>query len=160
MDRDDDYADKEAQLVEEAYVYLTTKKYPIESAENRKRIIRKKSMDFHTENGELCYKQKQKGKVGFCTFLEYLPLRLANVYNIMPSYVGSCISILLQGEVLLRYLQTKEEQLKVLHACHVDPTAGHLGKTRTYKGKVYVAWNGQGCYEHGKCAHYVNLSRS
>ena len=49
----------------------------------------------------------------------------------MPSYVASCITILLQGEVLLRYLQTKEEQLKVLHACHVDPTACHLGKTRT-----------------------------
>ena len=32
MDRDDDYADKEAQLVEEAYVYLITK-YPTESAE-------------------------------------------------------------------------------------------------------------------------------
>ena len=33
--------------------------------------------------------------------------------------------------MLLRYLQSKEEQVKVLHACHVDPTLGHLGKTRT-----------------------------
>ena len=60
----------------------------------------------------------------------------------MPSYVASCITILLQGEVLLRYLQTKEEQLKVLHACHVDPTACHLGKTRTiYRIKERFMWH-------------------
>ena len=44
---------------------MTTKKYPNECTENRKRTIRKKSLKFHIEDGELYYKQKQKGKVGF-----------------------------------------------------------------------------------------------
>ena len=49
----------------------------------------------------------------------------------------------MQGEVLLRYLQSKEEQVKVLHACHVDPTSGHLGKTRTiYWIKERFMWHG------------------
>ena len=44
---------------------------------------------------------------------------------------------------MLRYLQSKEEQLKVLHACHVDPTSGHLGKTRTiYRIKERFMWHG------------------
>ena len=55
-----DYAEKE---IEEAYVYLTSKKYPNGCSDNRKRIIRKKSQKFLIENGELFYKQKQKGKV-------------------------------------------------------------------------------------------------
>ena len=58
-----DYAEKEIELVEEAYVYLTSKKYPNGRSDDRKRIIRKKSQKFPIENGELFYKQKQKGKV-------------------------------------------------------------------------------------------------
>ena len=58
-----DYAEKEIELVEEAYVYLTSKKYPNGCSDNRKRIIRKKSQKFLIENGELFYKQKQKGMV-------------------------------------------------------------------------------------------------
>ena len=49
----------------------------------------------------------------------------------------------IQGEVLLRFIQSKEEQKKVLHACHVDPTAGHLGKSKTlYKIKERFMWHG------------------
>ena len=42
--------------------------------------------------------------------------------------------------MLLRYLQTKE-QLKVIHACHVDATAGHMGKTKTIYRKKFM-WHG------------------
>ena len=31
----------------------------------------------------------------------------------------------------LRYVQTKEEQKKILHGCHVDSTAGHMGREKT-----------------------------
>ena len=61
--KSNDYAEKEIELVEEAYVYLTSKKYPNGCSDNRKRIIRKKSQKFLIESGELFYKQKQKGKV-------------------------------------------------------------------------------------------------
>ena len=45
--------------------------------------------------------------------------------------------------MLLRYLQTKEEQLKVIHACHVDATAGHMGKMKNiYHIKEKFMWHG------------------
>ena len=69
MEGEENCAEKEVQLVEEAYVYLTSKKYPTECTENRKRTIRKKSLKFHIEDGEMYYKQKQKGKVGFSTLV-------------------------------------------------------------------------------------------
>ncbi len=47
---------------------------------------------------------------------------------------------LLQGEVLLR---SKEEQERILHACHIDATAGHMGKTRTIcRIKERFMWHG------------------
>ena len=33
--------------------------------------------------------------------------------------------------VELRYIRTRDEQLKILRACHVDPTSGHLGEKKT-----------------------------
>ena len=37
----------------------------------------------------------------------------------------------------------KKEQQKILHACHVDPTAGHMGKSRTiYRIKECFMWHG------------------
>jgi transcriptional regulator of aromatic amino acid metabolism len=33
--------------------------------------------------------------------------------------------------VELRYIQNKEEQQKILKACHLDPTSGHLGIKKT-----------------------------
>ena len=49
----------------------------------------------------------------------------------------------LKNKVLLRYLQTKEEQLKVIHACHVDATAGYMEKTKTiYRIKERFMWHG------------------
>ena len=50
---EEDYSQKEVQLVEEAYVYMTTKKYPNECTENRKRTIRKKSLKFHIESQQM-----------------------------------------------------------------------------------------------------------
>ena len=31
----------------------------------------------------------------------------------------------------LRYIRAREEQIKILRLCHVDPTAGHLGERKT-----------------------------
>ena len=33
--------------------------------------------------------------------------------------------------MLLRSVHCKNKQKRILHACHVDVTAGHMGKTRT-----------------------------
>ena len=45
--------------------------------------------------------------------------------------------------MLLRFIESKEEQRRILHSCHVDPTAGHMGKTRTLcKIKQRFMWHG------------------
>ena len=44
---------------------------------------------------------------------------------------------------MLRYIQSIDERRKVLRACHVDATAGHMGKNRTmYKIKEKYMWHG------------------
>ncbi|KAL5494269.1 hypothetical protein EMCRGX_G015566 [Ephydatia muelleri] len=54
-------------------------------------------------------------------------------------------------EVLLRYIQSLEERQKILLACHIDPTSGHMGKTRTlYRIKERFMW-------HGMVKDVVNL---
>ena len=55
--------EKDQELVEQAYAYLTTSTYPPGCTENRKRVIRTKAKKFELRDGELFYKQKQKGKV-------------------------------------------------------------------------------------------------
>ena len=55
--------ERDLQLLEEAYVYLTEKKYPSDCSDVRKRVIRKKSQKFVVKDGELFYKQQKKGKV-------------------------------------------------------------------------------------------------
>ena len=59
------------QLLEEAYIYLTEKKYPPGCNDTRKRVIRKKAQKFVVDKGELLYKQQKKGKV----WLRYIMLR-------------------------------------------------------------------------------------
>ena len=62
---DEQEADERSeQLVEQAYVYLMKKTYPSDCSETRRRVIRKKAARFEVKDGELYYKQKQKGKVG------------------------------------------------------------------------------------------------
>ena len=51
----------DADLVELAYEYITSKHYPAGCTENKKRTIRKKSKRFEVRDGELCYKMKLKG---------------------------------------------------------------------------------------------------
>ena len=44
---------------------------------------------------------------------------------------------------MLRFVQSTEEQKKILQACHIDATAGHMGKTRTiYRIKERFMWHG------------------
>ena len=46
---------------------------------------------------------------------------------------------------MLRFIQTKDEQMKILQACDVDTTAGHMGKTRTiYRIKERFMLHGMG----------------
>ncbi|KAL5515716.1 hypothetical protein EMCRGX_G000921 [Ephydatia muelleri] len=46
-------------------------------------------------------------------------------------------------EVLLHYIQSLEERQKILLACHIDSTSGHMGKTRTlYRIKERFMWHG------------------
>ena len=58
--------ERDQELVEQAYVYLTSTTYPPGCDDNRKRMIRKKAKKFELKDGELYYKQKQKRKV--CCF--------------------------------------------------------------------------------------------
>ena len=33
--------------------------------------------------------------------------------------------------VELRFIRERDEQLRIVKACHIDPTAGHLGEKKT-----------------------------
>ena len=55
--------ERDVDLVEQAYRYLTDKTYPNGATENRKRAIRNKAKRFIIKDGELFYKKKQKEKV-------------------------------------------------------------------------------------------------
>ena len=45
--------------------------------------------------------------------------------------------------MLLHYIQSLEERQKILLACHIDSTSGHMGKTRTlYRIKERFMWHG------------------
>jgi len=50
-------------LVQEAYEYVATSKYPVGCTDNRKRVIRKKAKKFEVKEGEPYYKKTVKGKV-------------------------------------------------------------------------------------------------
>ena len=50
------------QLLQEAYIFLTKKKYPDGCTNLRTRVIRNKALKFKVKDGELFYKAK-KGKV-------------------------------------------------------------------------------------------------
>ena len=44
---------------------------------------------------------------------------------------------------MLRFIQSQDEQKRILQACHVDATAGHMGKTRTiFRIKERFMWHG------------------
>ena len=46
-------------------------------------------------------------------------------------------------EVLLKYIRSDNERKMILHACHIDPTSGHLGRVRTmYRIKERFMWTG------------------
>ena len=38
-----------------------------------------------------------------------------------------CFLFILQAASEVRYIQNRDEKMKILKACHLDPTAGHLG---------------------------------
>ena len=55
--------ERDVDLVEQAYRYLTDKTYSNGETENKKRAIRNKPKRFIIKDGELFYKKKQKEKV-------------------------------------------------------------------------------------------------
>lgn len=45
--------------------------------------------------------------------------------------------------MLLWYVQDEKRKKRILHACHVDATAGHMGRTRTLcRIRVRFMWHG------------------
>eukprot|EP00731_Ephydatia_muelleri_P032772 Em0024g316a len=57
------------------------------------------------------------------------------------------LTISVEGELLYKHKQGKEKSLeerqKILLACHIDSTSGHMGKTRTlYRIKERFMWHG------------------
>ena len=88
---------------------------------------------YHSEEGcELCrlwrtaLLQKKKG-VGKKVPDLWFHLNCEVIKNKLPvNYFYTIINI--NGKVVeLWYIQSREEQLKIVRACHSDPTSGHLG---------------------------------
>ena len=64
-------------------------------------------------------------------------------------YHSTHVAVIIPGlyiglqDVLLRYIQNKDERIRILYACHIDKTAGHMGKTRTlFRIKERFMWHG------------------
>ncbi len=56
----------EEELIEEVFHYVTTKEYPDNCKEGRKRVIRRKAKQFVVNNGDFMYKHKRKDRVSWC----------------------------------------------------------------------------------------------
>ncbi len=51
--------------------------------------------------------------------------------------------LLMQTTVEVRYVRDRSEQLRILRASHIDPTAGHMGIKRTlYRINERFMWHG------------------
>ena len=48
--------------------------------------------------------------------------------------------LLVQATVELRFIRSHEEQQKILHACHRDPTSGHMAQKRTLARISGMEW--------------------
>ena len=60
-------------------------------------------------------------------------------------YENSVTLYLLYMQVVatLRYIQDEKERKRILHRCHVHPTLGHLGLTKTlYRLRERYMWHG------------------
>lgn len=53
------------------------------------------------------------------------------VISTAGAYNDDVIVVVSFQVVELRYIRSRDEQLKILRACHVDPTAGHMGQKKT-----------------------------
>jgi len=124
-------------LIQDVYVYLTERRYPLSCTEARKRSIRRKAEKFVIREGELYFiKKKKKGRDGKKVSVAVVnDLRIGGSYRYTVSVVATIshfydVFTSLQ-EIELRYIQQREEQLKILRACHADPTSGHMGEKKT-----------------------------
>ncbi len=58
-----DAENQEEDLIENAYMFLTSNTYPKRCSDNLKHVIQRKAAKFAVNDGELFYKQKRKEKV-------------------------------------------------------------------------------------------------
>ena len=107
-------------LLDKAYIYLTEGRYPNGCKGNEKRVIRRKAAKFVTRDGELLYKKtvRRLGGKKVCIFIQILR-------------VFSITHFTADGGTDPVYIRTRDEQIRILRACHSDPTSGHLGFRRT-----------------------------
>ena len=110
----------ELDLTDAAFHYITESKYPGECTEAKKKAIRKKAAMFAVRDGVMFFKKKKKGRVS-------MQIRM----------MGDWVIFLF---CMLRYIQTREEQVKILRSCHMDPTSGHLGVKKTVSRILERFW--------------------
>ena len=105
----------ELDLADATFHYITESKYPGKCTKTKKRAIRKKAAMLVVRDGVMFFKKKKKGRVS-------MQIRM----------MGDWVIFLFCMQVVeLRYIQTREEQVKILRSCHMDPTSGHLGMKKT-----------------------------
>ncbi len=65
-------------------------------------------------------------------------------YVLLFQYIHQVIS--------LRYIGSEEEQIRILKACHVEVTAGHMGIKNCWENNrtIYLAWRHKRCKKLGK----------
>ena len=56
----------ESSLIDDTFLYLTEHKYPSQSSELQKRVIRNKARKFFVHDGIMYFKNAAKGKVCTC----------------------------------------------------------------------------------------------
>ena len=56
----------ESSLIDDTFLYLTEHKYPSQSSELQKRVIRNKARRFFVHDGVMYFKKTAKGKVCTC----------------------------------------------------------------------------------------------
>jgi hypothetical protein len=114
-------ADENEDLVEKACLYLFDGRYPECSTSNEKRVIRRKAATLTLRDGEVFYKKTKKNSTG----------QKVNVHIARSVCMHALMTSIKQEVFEVRYVRSSEERCRILKACHVDLTSGHMGVKRT-----------------------------
>ena len=114
----------EDELIDQVASYVMSNEYPDDASEYKKRVTGRKAKKFLAIKGELfSNKVQQSTRFGYT-------LISMNDFGVV-------------GREASKICCFKNERNRILHACHVDPTAGHQGKSRTiYRIKERYIWHG------------------